>query len=843
MSAGAAISAQGGKVQWQASIQMHPEQAESVRDASAEISAIMDIRHATSSISDGKLKLSGNQDMEQLRDAIFDDSAQWVDFLGGPIELTLTMPIGNMPVTLEMESRPATGYRWEVVTNKSSAKNPGPNFKMRYPGVGTPAIQTLEVRPEDMQNGQVRLIYRRSFEPDMPVHARLNLQMPETTSLIDLTDPTPSGLLIEDRPGDGQANPYAAPTLNTLPKVFLPSSYDARTLGIVPVVRNQGSCGSCWAFGTVGVMEIAVKKAGGALTDLSEQFLVSCNNDGWSCSGGWIASKYHHNTPGTAQTAIGAVLESTKPYTATNGSCTAAYSHPYKAATWQSINPSWWIVPTNDQIKNAIMTYGAVAAAVCADPYWFEYTGGVYSPTTNGCGNSVNHMVVLVGWNDATQSWILRNSWGTNWGEAGYMRIKYDPSGANSWIGAGASWINYVATTPAAPTTYSPSGEVYTNLPSYSWSRLSTVTSYKLKVKDVAVGTYPINGFTVTSTYCNTTTNRCSFTPNTPLSYNKVYQWQVSAGSGPYSALASFKPVPVTTYGPSGDTYTNLPTYSWSRLSAATSYKLKVKDVALGTYPINDLTVSSASCNATTNRCSFTPSTALTYNKAYQWQVAADKGAYTAFKSFKPVAGMNSQFSNSSIGWVQRPGGPWVNTTSTYYTNGLTNLISSASYNQTFGNFTYQARMKRAGTYSSGLIVRGTPTFDTDHDWLNAYQFLYSNNGSFSVWKGINGNWTKLKDWTSSAAIVKNDWNILKVIADGNQLRFYVNGALVWSGSDTSFTTGQVGLWMYRGAAVEKLEVDWATLGMSQLYTAVAPVTVSQVELAKHHDRFGKPLP
>jgi C1A family cysteine protease len=66
----------------------------------------------------------------------------------------------------------------------------------------------------------------------------------------------------------------------------LPTSYDWRTKGIVTPVKNQGGCGSCWAFSSVAIMESAILKAGGPTTNLSEQFLVSCNTKGFSCAGG-----------------------------------------------------------------------------------------------------------------------------------------------------------------------------------------------------------------------------------------------------------------------------------------------------------------------------------------------------------------------------------------------------------------------------------------------------------------------------------------------------------------------------------------------------------------------------
>jgi hypothetical protein len=211
---------------------------------------------------------------------------------------------------------------------------------------------------------------------------------------------------------------------------------------------------------------------------------------------------------------------------------------------------------------------------------------------------------------------------------------------------------------------------------------------------------------------------------------------------------------------------------------------------------------------------------------------------YSPYTSFS-LSGFSSQFNGSSSGWVKRPGAAWNAGSTTYYTLGTADKVSSVSYNKTLGNFTYQARMKRItkDTYwggQAGLVVRGSPSFDSVNDWRTSYEFIYSSYfGDFTIWRGLNGTWTALKGWTMSPAIVKNGWNTLKVVANGSGLQFYINGNLVWLGSDSKIASGQVGLWTWGGgSSAERFDVDWATLTTVTGAPAITqPIEAGQIEL------------
>lgn len=209
-----------------------------------------------------------------------------------------------------------------------------------------------------------------------------------------------------------------------LPTQEVPSHFDWRELSGCPPVRDQGGCGSCWAFGTVGPLECNILITDHKEVDLSEQWLVSCNRNGWGCNGGWWAHDYHQWKTDRFN-GTGAVLESSFPYEARDLPCDGPYQHPYQIDSWHYIGWSQGI-PSTDAIKQAIMTYGPVSVSIAVTGAFGGYTGGVFN--VDDPQAPINHAVTLVGWDDNQGTngvWFLRNSWGPGWGEGGYMRIEY----------------------------------------------------------------------------------------------------------------------------------------------------------------------------------------------------------------------------------------------------------------------------------------------------------------------------------------------------------------------------------------------------------------------------------
>nr|WP_255216106.1 C1 family peptidase [Pseudenhygromyxa sp. WMMC2535] len=192
-------------------------------------------------------------------------------------------------------------------------------------------------------------------------------------------------------------------------------------------IRNQDTCGSCWAFAAVGVLEGSNAIINGGSSDLSEQHALDCSGGG-NCSGGWYAPIFDWLGGGKD----GLQTEAKVPYKGSAKTCSNSGSTPYEVEAWSYVDP-YSAQPSVDELKAAMCKYGPLTAAVAATPAFIAYAGGTFDEKST---TQVNHAVALIGWDDARGAWLLRNSWGSNWGESGHMWIEYD---SNS-VGAYAAW-------------------------------------------------------------------------------------------------------------------------------------------------------------------------------------------------------------------------------------------------------------------------------------------------------------------------------------------------------------------------------------------------------------------
>lgn len=194
--------------------------------------------------------------------------------------------------------------------------------------------------------------------------------------------------------------------------------------GAVTPVKDQGNCGSCWAFGTHGAFEGSFAILNKVQINSSEQDTLDCSGAS-DCGGGWWAYDYLVNT--------GSADEANYPYGAVKNACNAGAARSYKAAVWGYVN-SRVQIPSVAELKKALCDYGPLGVAVAVTSAFQAYKNGVFN---EGSTADINHAITLIGWDDSKQAWRIKNSWGVGWGESGYMWIAY---GCNK-IGYGASWV------------------------------------------------------------------------------------------------------------------------------------------------------------------------------------------------------------------------------------------------------------------------------------------------------------------------------------------------------------------------------------------------------------------
>jgi len=192
-----------------------------------------------------------------------------------------------------------------------------------------------------------------------------------------------------------------------------PTTWDWRTKGATTAVKDQKQCGSCWAFSATENIESVNQIASKGLPTLGPQQIVDCDKQDYGCSGGWPYVAFGYVT-----TAGGQDTEASYPYTARDGSC------KFKTNTiGAKINGYKSVAKVEKTIQAALTTTAPFSVCVDAEE-WSSYSGGVVTPSQ--CGRSVDHCVQLVGY-DTTKTpnyWIVRNSWGTDWGMQGFIYLQ-----------------------------------------------------------------------------------------------------------------------------------------------------------------------------------------------------------------------------------------------------------------------------------------------------------------------------------------------------------------------------------------------------------------------------------
>ncbi|EER03318.1 thiolproteinase SmTP1, putative [Perkinsus marinus ATCC 50983] len=210
----------------------------------------------------------------------------------------------------------------------------------------------------------------------------------------------------------------AGPTTTTLP-----TSVDWRKKGVLNPVKDQGYCGSCWAFSAIGALEPRYAIATGKLLSLSEQQLVDCagayGNEG--CNGGLMDKAFEYIK------ATGVDKESTYPYVGSDETCQATVENKTDGLPVGEVTGNQMLHQTEKALMEGVAA-APVSIAMYANLQSFQhYKSGVYSdPNCNAKGGSIDHGVVAVGYGteNGQDYFIIRNSWGRSWGQDGYVYLK-----------------------------------------------------------------------------------------------------------------------------------------------------------------------------------------------------------------------------------------------------------------------------------------------------------------------------------------------------------------------------------------------------------------------------------
>jgi cathepsin F len=299
-------------------------------------------------------------------------------------------------------------------------------------------VEEFEHRFAVFKDNLVKAVKHQALDPSA---------MHGVTQFSDLTEEEFTSQYLGLKAPETLKNAAPAPSL---PTGDLPANFDWRDHGAVTPVKNQGMCGSCWAFSTTGAVEGAHFLATGKLLSLSEQQLVDCDHQcdpeeadacDAGCGGGLMTNAYKY-----VEEAGGLELEADYPYTGSDGKC-KFNSNKVAAKVSNFTN----IPIDEDQVAAYLVQSGPLAIGINAE-FMQTYLAGVSCPIV--CNKRrLDHGVLLVGYGDRGFAplrlsykpyWIIKNSWGAMWGEKGYYKIcrGHGECGLNTMVSAVAAQVD-----------------------------------------------------------------------------------------------------------------------------------------------------------------------------------------------------------------------------------------------------------------------------------------------------------------------------------------------------------------------------------------------------------------
>lgn len=241
------------------------------------------------------------------------------------------------------------------------------------------------------------------------------------------------GVLFDEKPGMVSTGGTTEQTFTTDTDSF---DWRVQSPNVVTPIKDQGNCGSCWAFAAVGAMESTLMiNTNANEEDLSEQLVVSCDRSNFGCNGGYMDRVYDFLS-GT-----GTTDEDCFPYTSgqtghsprCSERCQDWGNRVEKITGWQ------WVNNNPNDIKAAVLN-GPVPTTMSVYSDFYAYVDGVYQHSSGGYVGG--HAVIIIGWGvdpSAGGYWICKNSWGTDWGEGGFFKIKW----SNCGIGGNTAKYSY----------------------------------------------------------------------------------------------------------------------------------------------------------------------------------------------------------------------------------------------------------------------------------------------------------------------------------------------------------------------------------------------------------------